>query len=125
MVATLLASQDNTTWLAFTLGMTVESVLLIGFFAGEFDGAHIAAHLTIPLFGILLAFAFKNVVTRSIGDVRALYARGENIAFNAFNMPNGLRSGKSVSPMMIRIHWLWIVAWTIAFVFSLLAFLAD
>ena len=125
MVATLVASQDNTTWLAFTLGMTIESVLLIGFFQGVFDDEHLAAHLTIPLFGILIAWVFMNMVTRSNGDLGALYARGENIAFDAFNIPDSLRRGRPAGPIMIRALWVWGVAWAIAFVLSALAGLAG
>jgi hypothetical protein len=106
--------------------MTTESVLLVGFFDGLFDGTRLAAHLIFPLFGIFLALVFRYMVNRSNGDMGALQKRGENISFNAFNIPNILRRGKrGAGELMSSALMTWVVAWILAFVLTVLAGLAG
>jgi len=68
-LATLVQSQDSVTWVAFSLAMTLESVLLVGFYE---IGPRIQV---IGITGILLAFAFFLLVVRSNRDMRVYYSR--------------------------------------------------
>jgi uncharacterized membrane protein YfcA len=106
--------------------MTTESVLLVGFFEGEFDGHHLAPHLVFPLFGIFLALVFRYMMNRSNADMGALQKRGENIAFDAFNIPSILRRGKrSAGDLMSKALMIWALAWALAFALSILAGLSG
>ena len=67
ILATLIQSQDNITWVAFSLAMTVESILLVGFFQVNWGLKAIA------IAGLFLDIVFLTLVTRSNMDMRTLY----------------------------------------------------
>jgi hypothetical protein len=69
VLATLIQSQDSITWVAFSLAMTLESVLLVGFYELE------SKIKSIGFTGLILAIAFLLLVTRSNHDMKKYYDR--------------------------------------------------
>jgi hypothetical protein len=72
VLATLIQSQDSITWLAFSLAMTLESVLLVGFYELE---SKIRA---LGVAGLILAIAFLLLVMRSNHDMKKYYSRAKD-----------------------------------------------
>jgi len=72
VLATLIQSQDSITWVAFSLAMTLESLLLVGFYELE---SKIRA---LGVVGLVLAFAFLLLVMRSNHDMKNYYGRARD-----------------------------------------------
>ncbi len=120
VAATLIASQDHITWLAFSLAMTTEALLLIGFFELEFGPVNlqntpsIIAHMILPASGIFLAMVFRNMVNRSNADMGALYNKGEALATDVFHIPSRVRKGGKAGELMNHVLLTWAASWGIA-----------
>jgi hypothetical protein len=116
VLATMIASQDHTTWLAFTLGMTSEVLLVNGFFL---DTPLSRFLWVFPLGGILLAGVLWNMILRSNADMGALYENADTRWKHIFHIPGGRRRGASAGLVMNVAFGGWIVAWVIALAFFL------
>jgi len=85
ILATLVKSQDSITWLAFSLAMTIQSILLVG--AIQASGGL----RTLAVAALALDVIFMILVVRSNMDMRALYKRAANDYPDAFALPRSER----------------------------------
>ncbi|MBU0685185.1 MAG: hypothetical protein KJ653_04975 [Candidatus Thermoplasmatota archaeon] len=85
VLATLIQSQDTVTWVAFSLAMTVESILLVGFVQAS------SGLRTIAIAGLSLDVIFMILVVRSNMDMRALYKKAANTYPDAFALSRSER----------------------------------
>lgn len=69
VLATLIQSQDSVTWVAFSLAMTLESILLVGYYELE------SKIRSLGIVGMTLAIAFSLIVLRSNYDMKRYYDR--------------------------------------------------
>lgn len=115
VLATLILSQDHTTWLAFTLGMTSEVLLVTAFIQASSSGFK----WVLALGGVLVAGVFWNMVLRSNADMSALYHRAESIWKHIFHIPRQRRRGISADLVMNLAFGGWIIAWLVALAFVL------
>ena len=92
VLATLIQSQENTTWLAFSLAMTIETLLLVTFTQIESNGYGRGA---LFLAGILLGVGFWSIVHRSNVDMRNLYNRAARDYQDTFHFLNAQRFPRS------------------------------
>lgn len=111
VLATMIYGQDNTTWLAFSLAMTTEVLLLVGFFTMKLENFR----WVLAVAGILVGLIFRNMVLRSNGDLRILYNKTEGKHFrDTFYLPPHCRKGVSAGLTMDVALWGWVIAWLIA-----------
>ncbi len=125
VIATLATSQDQVTWLAFSLAMTVETLLGIAY-VGDIKTEH--GRMLIASAGAFLGFVFLLLVMRSNKDMGILYKKGDNSFPYAFHLPVeerfGVKVGRQSYPsagnVMLVSLLIWIIAWIVAFVIELL-----
>jgi len=112
VLATMISGQDHTTWLAFTLGMTSEVLLLVGFFQDSLIERY---RWVVAVGGVLVTLVFRNMIIRSNGDMgiymnRASAKYGPTMSVRG--EPN--RRGMSAGALMDYSLWAWVIAWLIA-----------
>jgi len=111
VLATMIYGQDNTAWLAFSLAMTTEVLLLIGFFQITLE----EFRWVLALAGVLVGLIFRNMVIRSNGDLAILYSKTKRKHFEeTFDLPSHCRKGVSAGLTMNVALGGWIIAWLIA-----------
>jgi len=108
VLATLIQSQDSVTWVAFSLAMTLESVLLVGFYELE------SKIQLIGYTGLVLAIAFLLLVTRSNLDMKTYYDRAAFEFPSVFDYERKKLLQKIIVKMKARhIMWVVLLAWTV------------
>lgn len=110
VLATLIQSQDSVTWIAFSLAMTVESILLVGFIQAS------SGLRTIAIAGFSLNVIFMILVVRSNMDMRALYKKAATDYPDAFVLPRSQRLhilGKDIPAWQVMMvpFLAWMVGW--------------
>jgi len=85
ILATLVQSQDNVTWLAFSLAMTIQSILLVGAILAS------GGLRTLAVAALTLDVIFMILVVRSNMDMRVLYKKAANDYPDAFAIPRAER----------------------------------
>ncbi len=111
VLATMIYGQDNTTWLAFSLAMTSEVLLLVGFFQTTLE----EFRWVLALAGVLVGLIFRNMAIRSNGDLAILYNKTRGKHFEkTFDLPAHCRKGASAGLTMNVALWGWVIAWLIA-----------
>jgi len=113
-LATIAASQDQVTWLAFSLAMTTEAVLIVAFVQdiGE------RGRIIVSAIGLLLGLSFILLVMRSNADMGALYGRGEDVFPDVFHVNPQRRFGPRASCVMAASLLGRILFWIVALVVS-------
>jgi hypothetical protein len=81
ILATMVQSQDIVTWLAFSLAMTIQTILLVGVILGS-QGTR-----TLAVAALTLDVIFMILVVRSNMDMRVLYKKAANDYPDAFALP--------------------------------------
>lgn len=92
VLATLVQSQDNITWLAFSLAMTIEVLLLATFAQIDSQGY---GRGTLFIAGVLIGFGFWFIVHRSNVDMSNLYYRAARDYQDTFHFLNAERFPKT------------------------------
>lgn len=111
VLATMISGQDHITWLAFTLGMTSEVLLLVGFFQDTLIERY---RWVVALGGVLVALVFRNMVIRSNGDMCVYMRRASANYGPTMSVRNGSRRGIPARWIMDMTFWAWVIAWLIA-----------
>ncbi len=107
VLATLIQSQDSITWLAFSLAVTTESVLLAAFAQTSITDK---GKLMLTIAGPLLGIAFLLIIIRSNGDMNTLYGRAAKRYPSTFAL--GARSiNLRAQYVMYLVLAGWIVGW--------------
>jgi hypothetical protein len=113
VLATLIQSQDNVTWLAFSLAMTIQALLIIGFVSGEMNQS---GRVLICFIGLMTSLIFWGLTTRSLGDMGIFYRRACQKSFSyetVFDLPAGERRSISAGMLMFAAFIGWIILWSI------------
>lgn len=126
VIATLTTSQDQVTWLAFSLAMTVETLLGIAY-VGDIEVKE--GRLLISLAGAFLALVFFLLVMRSTYDMRILARKGENAFPYAFHLPEEKRFGIRIetrqgmkrTPSAGQVMRITLAAWMLAWIAAILS----
>jgi hypothetical protein len=110
ILATLAQSQDNVTWLAFSLAMTIQSILLVG--AIEASGGL----RTLAVAALTLDVTFTILVMRSNMDMMTLYKKAADDYPDAFALPQARRLrllGKDIRAWQVMLVAFsgWFVGW--------------
>lgn len=109
VLSTLIQSQDSVTWLAFSLAMTTEVLLLTA--AAQLMFTEIR-QLVLGGVGALVALAFLLLVSRSNQDMANLVRRASIDYQEAIDFPMSLRSQPpSATKIMAASLRLWIAGW--------------
>ena len=111
ILATLIQSQDNVTWLAFSLAMTIQSILLVGVIQGS------GGLRTLAVAALTLDVMFMILVVRSNMDMRALYKKAANDYPDAFALPRPERLrilGRDISAWQVMMvpFLAWLAGWS-------------
>ena len=115
ILATLIQSQDSVTWVAFSLAMTLESILLVGFYELE---SKIRA---LGFVGLALAIAFFLIVMRSNQDMTKYYKRASDKFPHVFDYKREGTWERLVFKMKARYVMLaFLIAWFVGWVWVLL-----
>lgn len=108
-LATVATSQDQVTWLAFSLAMTTEAVLLAAFIQ-DIDEV---GRLMVSVIGALTGLSFLLLVARSNVDMKLLFGRGDDVFPDVFHLPNERRFGPRARHIMTASLVGWILFWTL------------
>ena len=116
VLATLIQTQESTTWLVFSLAIATEGVLL-----AAFCQERVADHgrSVIALAGLLLMIAMFLIVRRSNKDMATLYERASNAYPEVFDLGRRSKSPRART-VMIWMIIVSIIGW-LAIVFADLA----
>ena len=118
VLATLIRSQDNITWLAFSLAMTIETILMVTFTQ---INSHGYGRDTLFLAGILIGVGFWFIVHRSNVDMSNLYRRAARDYQDTFHFLHAQRfpstkRGRLAARRVIDIAFVVLLAgWVIVF----------
>ena len=87
-LATLIASQDSVTWLAFSLAVTSEAVLLAAFSQTR---PSFVLGLALAITGFTIALIFRSLVEGSNSDMSSLYTLADFDYPDTFRIPQSTR----------------------------------
>ncbi len=111
--ATLVASQDHVTWLAFSLAMTVEVLLATAYSRSNQD--NLERYLLITI-GIFMSIVFWYIVKKSNRDMSNYYGRAVKDYPEIFDFPPSQRVKGSASIIMELVFAIWLIIWILLLV---------
>ncbi len=117
VLTTLVQTQENTTWLAFSLAVTTEGVMLAAFSQEKLiDGGRIM----LAVAGLFLMAAMFNMVRRSNGDMSILYQKADRDYPSEFHLPGVNRKGFSARVIMNWVIVASIAGWIVLLLLALI-----
>jgi hypothetical protein len=96
-LATMIQSQDGVTWLAFSLAITMEAVLLAAFVQ---KGTDFAGRTALFVAGFALAVIFMKLVRKSNADMGNYYLMAALDYPDTFHFPDSTRAKGSAGDLM-------------------------
>ncbi len=113
-LATLIQSQDAVTWIALSLAITTEAVLLAAFV--QHDATHAGRHV-LAVSGSAFALIFRALVGRSNVDMSNYYGLASYDYPDTFHFPASIRTRIRARNLMLRVLEGLVAGWVLGFVY--------